>query len=264
MNHAMKLPFVLSIPHCSEAVPPELRPDLALTDREITESVDFGTREIFSTLNAHHVITAPWSRLTVDLNRNPDDHGEKGIVALRDYHGRRVFKNGKAPTDAQIAERVRRYALAYHEAVAEALKDTMVIGLIDCHSLNGLGPADAPDRGMPRKDITLSNNGDRQGRRRDDGSHLTCPDRTLQMAMAAFETQGFSVSLNHPYRGGHITNHYGALLRQQGRFALQIEMNQDLYMARDAIIPDPKRLKGIKQRVERALDQWAAGLTVRD
>lgn len=257
----MELPFLLSIPHCSDALPAELKPDLALTDREIAESVDYGTHEIFSALNGRHIIQASWSRLVVDLNRNPENRSSKGIVALRDYHGRRVFKTGKAPTDAQIERRVRRYAQPYHAAIADALHDENVMGLIDCHSLNGIGPADAPDRGMPRKDVTLSNNGDRRGGLQADGGPLTCSARTLQMAMRAFEAQGFSVSLNDPYRGGHITNHYGALLQPGGRFAMQIEMNQDLYMARDASVPDPERLKRIAQSVEQALVQWAIRLT---
>ena len=33
-------------------------------------------------------------------------------------------------------------------------------------------------------------------------------------------------------------------------------MNQDLYMERDAIIPDPERLRDITLRVEQALNQW--------
>lgn len=256
----MQLPFVLSIPHCSAALPSEVKRDVTLTDREIAESMDFGTREIFSALKARHVIAAQWSRLVIDLNRDPNNHSAKGIVALSDYHGRVVFKPGKAPSDAQIKERVHRYAQPYHETIASALRDKKVIGLIDCHSLNGIGPADAPDSGKLRRDVTLSNNGDAQGRLQADGKALTCPPRTLQTAMSAFEAQGFSVSLNHPYRGGHIVNHYGMLLQRCGRFALQIEMNQDLYMERDAIIPDSERLKVISQRVEEALVQFAIRL----
>ncbi len=260
----MQLPFVLSIPHCSEALPKGLRSDIALSDREIAESVDFGSREIFAHMAAHRVIAAQWSRLVVDLNRSPANRSAKGIVALRDYHGRDVFKPEKAPSEAQIEERIRRYAEPYHQAIAAALQDATVIGLIDCHSLNGIGPADAPDHGMRRRDITLSNNGDGQGRLQADGKPLTCPARTLQTASAAFEAQGFSVSLNHPYRGGNIINHYGGLLKFQHRFALQIEMNQDLYMERDAIIPDAERLRVIALRVEQALVQWAIELTPHD
>ena len=260
----MQLPLVLSIPHCSAALPEELRSDMALSDREIAESVDFGSREIFTNVAAHHVIEAQWSRLVVDLNRSPTNQSAKGIVALRDYHGRSVFKPGKAPSERQIEERIRHYAEPYHQAIAAALQDARVIGLIDCHSLNGVGPANAPDHGSLRRDITLSNNGDGQGCLQTDGKPLTCPARTLQMASAAFEAQGFSVSLNHPYRGGHITHHYGGFLQSQNRFALQIEINQDLYMERDAIIPDAERLRIITLRVEQALVQWAIELTTHD
>jgi N-formylglutamate deformylase len=252
----MQLPFVLSIPHCGVELPIELRPELALNDREIVESVDFGTREIFAGLSARRVIAARWSRLVVDVNRSPTNYSAKGAVALRDYHGRPVFKPGKEPTNADIEARMIRYARPYHEEIAIALRDEEVIGLIDCHSLNGIGPADAPDCGQLREDITLSNNGNGQGQQRSNEEAITCPVQTLHMAVEAFNSQGFSVSLNHPYRGGYIVNHYGALLQSRGRFALQIEMNQDLYMERDAIIPDPERLRDITLRVEQALNQW--------
>ena len=256
----MQLPFVLSIPHCGSEMPPEIRSDVVLTDREIVESVDFGTREIFGSLKALHAIQARWSRLVVDLNRNPSDFGAKGVVALKDYHGREVFLPGKAPTRAQIERRMIRYARPYHEAIVNALRNDEAIGLIDCHSLNGIGPADAPDRGLVRKDITLSNNGDPHGRPLSDDAATTCPAETLKMAAEAFRAQGFSVSINRPYRGGYIVNHFGGLLRSRGRFALQIEMNQDLYMARDAILPDPARIESITERVKKAFAEWTLGL----
>jgi N-formylglutamate deformylase len=129
--------------------------------------------------------------------------------------------------------------------------------LLDGHSLNGTGPADAPDAGRRRKDVILSNNGDENGRPVPDRGPATCPVHLLAAMAAAFERQGFSVSINAPYKGGDIINHYGPALIRAGRAAVQIEMNQDLYMAAGDIETDPRRIQEVAQRVERALAAFA-------
>ncbi|KJS33422.1 MAG: hypothetical protein VR64_01080 [Desulfatitalea sp. BRH_c12] len=256
----MTLPFVLSIPHCGKNIPAELRPAMALSEREIAESVDFGTQEIFAGLPAVRTVAAQWNRLVVDLNRAPDQFDPKGVVALTDYEGRNVFQPGLDPESAEIDARVARYYRPYHQRLVDILQPDDFIGLLDCHSLNGTAPADAPDRGQQRSEVILSNFGDSQGRPRSPQAPLTCPAEVLQMAAAAFEEHGFSVSLNNPYRGGYIINHYGALLQARGRFAVQIEMNQDLYMSPPAIEVDGERIAHVTPRVAQALATWARKL----
>lgn len=259
----MQLPFVLSIPHCGIQVPSDLRGGMALSDDLIAESVDFGTREIFGNMPVRRTIAARWSRLVVDLNRPPDQYDAKGVVALTDYDGRAVFRSGCEPSRAQIDARVGRYYAPYHNRLTELVQPDDFLGLIDCHSLNGTGPADAPDRGRKRCDMVLSNAGDARGGGRSAEDALTCPAEVLQMAADAFQDQGFSVALNTPYRGGHIVRHYGALLRPRGRFAVQIEMNHDLYMAPPSVAPTPERLDDTTRRVTRALSSWAQQLAGR-
>jgi N-formylglutamate deformylase len=253
----MKLPFILSIPHCGNQIPSELRPSIALSESEIAEAEDYGTREIFADLPAVGIIAARWSRLVVDLNRSPDQYDPKGVVALTDYLGRTVFKPGCEPTLLEIQKRVAQFHQPYHDQLTAMLRGEPFAGLIDCHSLNGKGPADAPDSGRPRKDVILSNNGDHRGRQRSTADPLSCSAGTLQAAADAFVAQGFSVALNTPYRGGHITIHYGRQLRDAGRFAMQIEMNQDLYMAPGTLQCDRHRLHLTTERVKQALAAWA-------
>jgi N-formylglutamate deformylase len=248
----MQLPFILSVPHCGVQVPQALRSSMALDDREILESVDFGTYEIFGHMPAQAVIKAHWSRLVADLNRNPQQRDAKGVVALIDYHGRRVFKPGSEPAAEQIEQRVQRYHRPYHELLQQALGDHSYLALLDCHSLNGRGPADAPDAGQMRKDITLSNNGDLEGKQRTGMGPVTCPPDLLQAITGLFGQQGFSTSVNHPYKGGYIVNNYAPSLLKTGRFAIQIEMNQDLYMEAGSLEPDPGRISEVTERMTRA------------
>jgi N-formylglutamate deformylase len=262
-NYSVKLPFVLSIPHCGTQIPPDLRSSIALSDAGIVESVDFGTREIFERLPAAGIIAAQWSRLVVDLNRRPDQYDAKGVVALTDYDGQTVFRSGHEPTRTEIDDRVARYHRPYHDQLARLLQMKDCLGLIDCHSLNGTGPEDAPDRGRKRSDVVLSNAGDARGAECSADEPLTCPVDLFRKAAAAFEAQGFSVALNTPYRGGYIVRNYGARLRPLGRFAIQIEMNQDLYMTRPSAAPESQRIEDVSWRVTQALSAWAEQLAGR-
>jgi len=151
----MKNPIVISLPHCSNRLPHEFRDRLALTDAEILDSTDLGTKEIFGNFPAALVLEAPWSRLLVDLNRGGQDQGERGVVPKRDYMDRAVFREGAEPDRACIRSLVELYYRPFHDRLETEIRDLSVKGLFDCHSLKGTGPAGAPDPGKRRRDITL-------------------------------------------------------------------------------------------------------------
>jgi N-formylglutamate deformylase len=252
-----KLPFVLSLPHCSNRIPAELRGDLALNEVETEESTDVGTAEIFGTLPAAAVLWASWSRLAVDLNRNPAQRDRKGIVALIDYGGRKVFRPDSLPNEEEVERRIQAYYWPYHHRLREALEIPAVRVLFDCHSLYGVGPEEAPDRGLKRKDITLSNNGDTDGCPLPSLGRITCATETLQVMKRAFEESGFSVSINRPYSGGYITTHYGHTRAGHGMLAVQIEINQDLYCRPGSIEVVPEKAREVRERVLLAFSQIA-------
>jgi N-formylglutamate amidohydrolase len=135
-----------------------------------------------------------------------------------------------------------------------------VRGLLDCHSLNGIGPKQSPDPGERRKDIVLGNNGGGRGNGNRPGK-ITCPKETLRLMKESFEKAGFSVALNHPYAGGFITTHYGQPLRKSGRIAVQIEVNQDLFLASESLRILPKRLQAVKTAVRQGLEAFAGGFS---
>jgi len=256
----MALPFIISVPHCAGQVPEDIRSTMALSENEILASVDFGTSEIFGRIPAQETLMAQWNRLVVDPNRAPDRLDPKGVTALTDYHGRPVFRSALEPDRRTIIERVSRYHRPYHATLEKILGNPKAIALIDGHSLNGTGPADAPDRGQKRKDVILSNNGDTDGKQRSSSDPLNCSPEQLRLFKSAFENQGLSVALNFPYKGGYIVRHYSDLLRPSNRFAIQIELNQDLYMAPSDLFPEDRRIQQVYRQVLKALQEAAAAL----
>ncbi|RJX29711.1 MAG: hypothetical protein C4525_13990 [Desulfarculus sp.] len=257
----MTLPFVFSLPHSSQEVPPEVRPDLALDQGQIFANLDLGAAEVFAELPGLALLPADYSRLVVDLNRNAVNHGAKGVVALTDYTGRAIFRPGREPEPDTVRLRVERYWRPWHQRLERVLAAPGLRGLIDCHSLDGTGPAEAPDPGQRRADLTLGNNGGpggepdpaKEGR-------LACPPAALQALGRALERRGLAVAYNRPYSGGYIAQHYGPRLMARGTFAVQIEINKDLVAEAGYTRVRPERARELRRMVAEALREFAAGL----
>jgi N-formylglutamate amidohydrolase len=246
----MKHAIVISLPHCSNRLPPEYRSRLALSDTEILDSTDLGTKEIFGRLPGAFVMAATWSRLLVDLNRGGEELGERGVVPSLDYMGRTVFQDGAIPDSAHIRSLVELYHRPFHDRLEKMLGHYSIKALFDCHSLNGIGPAGAPDPGKRRKDITLGNNGNANGGKAETLGEITCPAEKLHATKEVFEKKGFTVSLNKPYSGGFITKHYGPPLVKKGGIAVQIEINEDLFLGKGHRNLAKGKVKDTKERIE--------------
>jgi len=248
----MRLPFVISVPHASFAIPEDIKPSIALTARETIESCDFGAREIFTQLPVSVTLWARWSRLVVDLNRDPAERGSYGVVPEFDYHGRRIYKENYFPTEEEVDRRLKKYYWPYHHRLKEAMQSPQIKALFDCHSLAKIGPPAAPDTLRWRKDIVLGNGGDLFGEIDPARGMTTCPAETLHMTKKIFCRSGFSVSINRPYSGGFITTHYGTLFAGEGKMTIQIKINHTLYLDEvtlqlrmDKLTPLVKRLQHV-------------------
>ncbi|MFH2059814.1 MAG: N-formylglutamate amidohydrolase [Pseudomonadota bacterium] len=237
--------FLISLPHCSSKIPDELFDKFALNKDEILESEDFGTKEIFNDLSIP-AIQAQFSRLVVDLNRNPENIDIKGVVAKTDYSGLEIFKSGQYPDLVTIDQLIDTYYRPYHDDLEKAFARPEIKFLFDCHSLNGIGPKDAPDAGFPRKDIILSNNGDTKGNFDPVLGPVSCPKDKILLIKSICESFGFSVSINYPYKGGFITVSYGR--KYPDKNVLQIELNQDLFMNPDGKTIDHLKIKKIRNK----------------
>ena len=246
----MRLPFAISVPHCSYLIPEDIRQSIALTEREILESTDLGAREVFTPLPVRVTFWSRWSRLVVDLNRDPRQRDPKGVVPEMDYYGRNIYKKGYRPKEAEVEARLKKYYWSYHNRLKESIQAPEIKVLFDCHSLSGIGPPESPDPSAWRKDIVLGNNGDHRGEIKPSLGEITCPGETLQMMKEAFNTSGFSVSMNHPYSGGFITTHYGHDLVTEGKMAVQLEINQDLYVDNESLHLRPDKVADISKRLQ--------------
>jgi len=71
-------PFLISIPHGGDVVPPEVKERVSITDRDVFYDGDTLTREIYNLRNSVAAfIEMPIARAIVDVNRAPDDRPPK-------------------------------------------------------------------------------------------------------------------------------------------------------------------------------------------
>jgi len=253
----MRLPFAISVPHASYQIPDEISPTLAFTQSDIIESTDCGAREIFTSLPVMVTLWSRWSRLVVDLNRDSKERDPRGVVPVKDHHGRDIYKEDTLPEVEEVERRLKEYYRPYHHRLREAIEKPEIKILFDCHSLAPMGPAGAPDPMKWRKDIVLANNGNSKGEKDPSLGEITCPSNALYMMKEILNESGFSVSVNQPYSGGFITTHYGHELVGRGKMAVHIEINQQLYVDDETRQLDRFRLGDVANMLQKVFREIA-------
>jgi N-formylglutamate amidohydrolase len=160
--------------------------------------------------------------------RSPRVQAGLGTVARVVATGERIY--ARKLRFAEVRERIEQHYFPYHRALETLLAATQQqFGrclLIDCHSMPSVGGPMDSDPGLRRVDFVLG-----------DCFRAACAPAITEFVAAELEALGYSVRRNIPYAGGYTTRHYGR--PQQGRHALQIEINRALYMDETQIVPHP-------------------------
>ncbi|MDN7023412.1 N-formylglutamate amidohydrolase [Methanoculleus sp. FWC-SCC1] len=260
----LQYPFLLSIPHSGEVIPPEVQDRVAITRRDILYTGDPLTRRIYGFEGrVAACIATDIARVIVDMNRapyyapfmNPD-----GIVKRVTSEGVPVYREGLYPDRNLILTLLKRYYYPYHQSLDAALDAGGVRLAFDCHSMLPYPPPLSTEPPGPRPLFCLSNGGDEKGRPTRHGT-VTCPPELLAALADAFRDafggEG-EIALNKPFRGGFISQaHY----RHRRIPWVQIEMNRRLYED-DAssdlatVQPDEAVIRGLRKRIFSALEQF--------
>ena len=248
-------PFVFASPHSGRRYPASLLERSRLDATALRRSEDAFVDELFAGaigLGAP-MLAAHFPRAFLDVNRSmaeldagmfngalgvpvdapsPRVTAGLGVIPRIVRDGAEIYR-GKLDSreaDARLTELYK----PYHQALAALMEETYarfgVAILIDCHSMPSA---------LSVPDIVL---GDRYG--------ASASPQLTARAELAFTREGFSVTRNTPYAGGHTTTLYGRVA--QGWHALQIEINRALYLDEDRIA---KKLafESVRTRLTRAI-----------
>jgi len=235
-------PVIFASPHSGTDYPAEFIANSPLDLPSLRKSEDSFVDELFAAAPDHGMplLRALFPRSYIDPNREPfeldpgmfaDDlpdyantqssrvHAGLGTIARLVSSGQEIY--GKKLRFAEAAERINANYRPYHRELRDLLDQTrQEFGcylLIDCHSMPSVGGPHDPDAGRRRADIVLG-----------DCFASACNEAVISTVESIFTARGYQVSRNKPFAGGFTTRHYGH--PQQGRHALQIEINRALYM----------------------------------
>lgn len=227
-------PVLLSVPHAGRDYDPGLLARLRVPEASIRPLEDRYADRLADAASVAGVptIIAKAPRLSIDLNRAPDDLDQDSI---RGGFSRSVPASAKAraglglvPTQLwgvgplwrkafepeDIAARIRDVHAPYHAAIGRALDEAKLRWnaalLIDLHSMPPVKGDDAPD-------IVI---GDRFG--------TTATAQMTATAEALLKGLGLRVALNTPYPGGYIVSRHAR--PAANIHALQIEIDRRLYL----------------------------------
>lgn len=247
-----KIPVLISIPHGGTEVPVEIRDRVIISAKDQFEDSDAFTQEIYGLENEVRAqVQSQAARAFVDMNRAPDDRPPQnpdGVVKTQTCHGKTVYHPGKELDDSLTKRILDTYYFPYHQSITNALAEHTDLQLaLDCHTMEAVAPAIAPDPGQSRPLICLGNN---HGK--------SCPpemaDRLAECFREGFGLEEKDVVMNKPFAGGYITRTYG-----EGALPwVQVEMNRSLYLSKpwfdaDTLTVRPQRLKDLNQCFRKTL-----------
>ena len=268
---ALKMPFVFNSPHSGRVYPRAFLAASRLDSLTLRRSEDAYVEELFGFVAemGAPLLYAHFPRAYLDVNREPYEldpalfhdglpHyantqsvrvvGGLGTIARIVSESDEIYR--EPLTVGAALERINRLYTPYHETLRTLLKEAEaefgLAVLIDCHSMPSTRMA---DQGGGRPDFVL---GDRYG--------ASCNGELTRLATAQLKSMGYVVALNKPYAGGYITEHYGR--PQQGRHALQVEINRALYMDETNFAKSAgfERLKRDLEQAAKALAACVVGL----
>ena len=258
----MAKPFLISIPHSGERVPPEvpwlegLPEPLLMCD--VDRFVDQLYQPVFDQLPIPHVKTE-WHRYVVDLNRLPDDVDADSVMGssnpagkfpmglhwVKTTRGQRLMP--KPITSEAHRQLVARYFQPFHEQVLKVYADLRAQGAskvyhLDAHSMPSMGTSAHADPGQRRAEIVIS-----------DWKGKSCEPSYKDLVIEAYEKAGLQVAYNWPYVGGRVTQTYGQ--PDKGQHAIQVEINRALYMNEETKQLIPEKARELSQKLQSAVKQ---------
>ncbi len=250
-----KFPVLISIPHGGTEVPSEIASRLCITPKDQFEDGDALTREIYGIKD--DVLTCmegSIARAFVDLNRDVNDRPPKnpdGVVKSMTCLGKPIYHSGQELDQSLIEELLQKYYKPYHDLIRKTLDSNNEIKLmLDCHTMEAVGPQISPDSGKTRPKFCLGSNFGK-----------SYPEEIVQRMAdcirTAFELKEEDVVIDAPFAGGHITRTYG----NKPIPCIQIEMSRILYLTdpwfdRDKLTVVTHRLEQLQQCFKNTLKQF--------
>ena len=254
--HRGSTPLLVSVPHAGTRIPDEVRDRFVDRARDV-EDTDWHLDRVYAFARelGAGLIVPTYSRYLIDLNRPPDNApmypgaNNTELCPTRFFTGDPLYREGRAPDDAEVARRRDRYWRPYHTALAAELKrlrsDHGHAIVFDGHSIRSELPWLFEGR-LPDLNLGTAN-----------GASCAASLRGTLADILASQND-FTQVVDGRFKGGYITRHYGRPGERQ--HAVQLEMCFACYMGECAPFAyddsRTQRLLPVLTRLVRALIDW--------
>ncbi len=222
------IPIVLSVPHGGIVFPDELKDQYKPELIKAPDDTDWFVDQLYNFAPAMGItmISANFSRWVIDLNRDPkskplytDGRIITGLCPTTNFLGEPIYKDHRKEVDrTEVNRRLANYYKPYHSKIQELLNNLKAefgkVLLWDCHSIRQVVPTIQKQK-FP--DLIL---GDADGTSASPG--------IIETALSVLDHSSYTVSHNHPFKGGTITRYFGR--PSENQHALQLEMTKVNYM----------------------------------
>jgi len=224
--HSGSAPLLVSLPHVGTHIPEALR-DRFVPRALAVEDTDWHLERLYGFARdlGASLLVPRHSRYVVDLNRPPTNApmypgaNNTELCPTRFFTGEPLYREGQAPGESEIAQRIDRYWRPYHEALGAELDRLREqhghVVLWDGHSIQSTLPWLFEGR-LP--DLNLGT-----------ASGTSCAASLRERLTGVLEAQAeFSHVTDGRFKGGYITREYGR--PDAGVHAVQLEMCWSCYM----------------------------------
>jgi N-formylglutamate deformylase len=224
--HCGSMPLLVSLPHVGTRIPDALRP--RLVERALAaEDADWHLDRLYAFAQdlGASVIVPRHSRYVIDLNRPPENSplyagaNNTELCPTRFFSGDPLYRDGQAPSDAEVQQRLTRYWRPYHDALAVELarlkNEHGHAVLWDGHSIKSVLPWLFEGR-LP--DLNLGTAGG-----------ASCAASLRAALMRTLDAQSrYTHVTDGRFKGGYITRRHGR--PADGVHAVQLEMSWRCYL----------------------------------
>ncbi len=240
-------PLIVEVPHAGTFVDDVTRATLAVDASGIARDADLFVDELYAlapTVGAT-LITTPFSRYVVDLNRGETDLDEATVEggpreprATRGLVWRLTSDNRRAITRpltrAEVNRRLDLLYRPYHAALSRLIDERRAkFGfaiVLAGHSMPGTGRAGHGDAARVRADVVPGTRG-----------RTSAADVFIDAVDSQARAAGFTVEHDTPYRGGFTTTHYGR--PADNVHVVQLELARRLYMNEGTLVRAPGKFE---------------------
>ena len=243
-------PLIVEVPHAGTFVDDLTRATLAVDANAIARDADLFVDELYSlapTVGAT-LVTTPFSRYVVDLNRSETDLDEatveggprepratRGLVWRLTSDNRRAIT--KPLTRAEVDRRLALVYRPYHAALRRLIDERRArfgyAVVLAGHSMPGTGRSGHGDPARVRADVVPGTRG-----------RTSAADVYIDAVDSLARASGLTVEHDMPYRGGFTTMHYGR--PAENVHVVQIELARRLYMNEGTLVRTTGKFEALR------------------